>query len=391
VTGPGALTRHFRQRMLPLAALAGLTVALIPPGVYALFAWQRLQAEARLDAAQVARGLRQLIERQPWLWRYSADKVVRATQLDARRQGRVRTQITDCEGRVLFPPDAPPLPRRAPEAWAPVGVGGATVAWVHVVVPLAEEARALILIAGLALAAGTLLLLVLYLYPVRVLERQAARLVAALRELEAARLTARVVAVQEEERLRIARDLHDGVGQSLVALQLEVALAGRADDRAELTARLAAAQASCEATLAELRRVVYDLRPPELDDDLAEVLRGYAERFERRSGLPTSFRLEGTPGELPAPLATCLLRVLQEALTNVARHAGAGEVGVTLAFSPEAVRLAVIDDGRGVAGAAEGAGLRGIRERAAFLGGEARIDSDAQGTRVEVRLPRGAR
>jgi signal transduction histidine kinase len=109
-----------------------------------------------------------------------------------------------------------------------------------------------------------------------------------------------------------------------------------------------------------------------------------------RTGIAASFRLEGA-GEPDADAATCLLRVLQEALVNVTRHAQATEVGVTLVLGPGAVELEVSDDGRGFdpAAPAAGSGLRGVRERCALLGGEVRLESaPGDGTRLRVRLPR---
>jgi hypothetical protein len=116
---PGtALARQFRARMLPLAALAGLTTALVPPAGFGLYAWQRHAAEARLDADQVARALHHTVERQGWLWRYNAEKIVRATVLDARSRGHATVRITDCAGKPIFRPTrrrlAAARPRRGP-------------------------------------------------------------------------------------------------------------------------------------------------------------------------------------------------------------------------------------------------------------------------------------
>jgi signal transduction histidine kinase len=159
---------------------------------------------------------------------------------------------------------------------------------------------------------------------------------------------------------------------------------------AEATRHLESAVRMCREALDEVRRVVRDLRPPELGaQDAIEALRGYAERFEERTGIATSFRALGGPlGGGDA--AVCLFRVLQEALTNVSRHAAAHEVGVTVEVSVEQVSMEVADDGSGFdpAGGGSGTGLRGIRERCAFLGGSAEVQSTpGAGTRLAVRLP----
>jgi signal transduction histidine kinase len=379
---PGtALARQFRARMLPLAALAGITTALVPPAGFGLYAWQRHAAEARLDADQVARALHHTVERQGWLWRYNAEKIVRATVVDARSRGHATVRITDCKGQPIFPIDAAPIGGRAPAAWAPVRALGETVAWVFVQRDLGGDLKALVLVASGAALLGLGLALLLYVHPARVVRQQSEQLLSAL-------AAGRVVAVQEEERSRIARDLHDGIGQSLAALQLELSLARSRP--AEADARLVQAIAALEAAIGELRRVVHDLRPPELEGVTpAEALRDCSERFELRSGVPTSFRVEGEGPALRPEVAACLLRVLQEALTNVGRHAAAKEVGVTLRLSAREVSLEVVDDGRGFDAAApvRGAGLRGIRERCTFLGGRAEITSSGGTTRVAAHLP----
>lgn len=205
-------------------------------------------------------------------------------------------------------------------------------------------------------------------------------------------LSERLVQTQEEERGRIARDLHDSVGQALAALHLGIErIAGGREDVGALTGRCLR---ECEEALTELRRVVYDLRPPELTPsaDVADVLRSYTERFELRAGLPISFRSAG--GQVRSEeVATCLLRVLQEALNNASRHAEAQEVGVALTVTATQVSMEVTDDGRGfdVQAPRPGTGLRGIHERCAFLGGSVEVDSHPlSGTRLCVHLPLAA-
>lgn len=205
-------------------------------------------------------------------------------------------------------------------------------------------------------------------------------------------LSERIVQIHELERGRMARDLHDSVGQALAALQLDLEMMRGLPGAEELL--IGRALASCEDAMQELRRVVYDLRPPELSDATAiqDVLRAYVERFEIRAGVPTSFRATGR-SILSEELATCLLRVLQEALTNVSRHAFAREVGVQLRVEPREIVLEVADDGQGFdpGAAPRGRGLRGIEERCAFLGGRVRVESVRhQGTKLEVHLPLAA-
>lgn len=202
-------------------------------------------------------------------------------------------------------------------------------------------------------------------------------------------LSERVVQTQELERERIARDLHDVVGQALAALTLDLELVRK--QPAETPVHLKRALSTTQYAITELRRVVYDMRPPELSNaaDVAEVLRNYAERFEVRTGLPTSFRCAGEKLH-SEEIATVLLRVLQEALTNISRHARASEVGIALTVRPREVLMEVTDDGAGFDPRIPraGAGLRSIEERCALVGGSVEVHSaPMNGTRLSVHLP----
>ena len=207
---------------------------------------------------------------------------------------------------------------------------------------------------------------------------------------EVRKLSEGALRVQEEERLRIARDLHDGVGQAVSALQIELQLAG-VDDVEQRSPHLQAAVRLAEEILGEIRNAVFALRPAELAErGLEQALRDCVERFELRARLPASFRAEGDLRRVPERAAAGLLRILQEALTNIGRHSGASEVGVMVRSADNALCLRVTDDGRGfeTTAAPRGSGIRGMQERAAFLGGRLEISSGpGQGTQVEVTLP----
>ena len=408
------LGRHFALRMLPVAVGAGLVVAVVPPLAYRLVAWQRLTGQAAIYARHVARELRLVADRQPYLWRYNAGKILQATSIHEGQREVERVLVRDCAGRLIAPADAaePARPRRL-AGRAPVTSHGQLVAWVEIVMSTRDERPRLARIARASTATGLLLGLVIFLLPTRVVRRQArllgetldrlreadASLTAANRDLaarvaaavqEIRELSGHLLEIQERERSRIARDVHDVVGQSLTALGLELELARcRPDQGAE---HLAKAAHLCDEALRELRHVVHDLRPPELTSGaLAEILRSYTERFEERTGIAASFRCPPTL-TLPEPIATCLLRVLQEALTNVSRHARAQEVGVTLAVQDGSVSMEVVDDGVGADAVPSpgGTGLRAMRERCAFLGGSATVEMrPGAGTRVSVTLPLG--
>jgi signal transduction histidine kinase len=202
----------------------------------------------------------------------------------------------------------------------------------------------------------------------------------------------RLVATREEERRRLRRDLHDGLGAQLAGLSVQAGalrrLIPRDPDAAdELVVEL---REELRSAISDIRRLVYDLRPPALDDlGLAEALRRLAERYgSEGEQLRVSVEApEDLPG-LPAAVEVAVYRITQEALTNVARHAQAHSCVVRLAVN-EDVALEIVDDGVGIpAGRGAGVGLSSMHERASELGGSCVVQSVPKGgTQVLVRLP----
>ncbi len=157
-------------------------------------------------------------------------------------------------------------------------------------------------------------------------------------------------------------------------------------------ARVEEIRETIDETIRHARRIAADLRPGVLDDfGLASAVEWQARRFEEWAGLTCTVGVEGDGGEPPPDVATAAFRVLQEALTNVARHAEAENVAVTLRLDPDVVRLVVADDGQGFRGLPTGRrplGLLGMRERARALGGTVEVRSEpGQGTVVECTFP----
>ncbi len=212
-------------------------------------------------------------------------------------------------------------------------------------------------------------------------------------------LAGRVVQAQEEERRRIARELHDEVGQALTGLKLNLAvLEGLLPDRpAAIHEQLADSHALLESTMEEIRGLALELRPAALDDlGLVPALRGYVDGFIKRTGLEVTSDFDATIGRLPERMETALYRIVQETTTNIVRHAAARHVRVVLRTDGDEVYACVADDGRGFdtarrlrAAVVEGRmGLLGIQERVAVLGGRVKITAaPGDGTRVEVYLP----
>ena len=216
-------------------------------------------------------------------------------------------------------------------------------------------------------------------------------------QVELRELSAQVLQAREDEKTRIARELHDELGQQLTALKMDLAWARERVPAGggDLADKLARMDATLDTTVSATRRISADLRPLMLDDlGLAEAAEWLVEDFERRSGIVCALALEDseTVSGLDPATATALYRILQESLTNVARHAQAGHVSVELAIEGSEVLLAVEDDGRGISSEdrrkPRSFGLKGLRERAHYLGGTVEVlSSSGGGTRVAVRVP----
>jgi PAS domain S-box-containing protein len=210
-------------------------------------------------------------------------------------------------------------------------------------------------------------------------------------------LAGRLQTVREEEKSRIARDLHDELGQLLTGLKMDLRwLENRLGDGPSAGAgvldRVVAASELVDQTVASVQRIATELRPGALDRlGLIPALRQEARRFQQRTGIACDTALDEGAPEPSAEVATALYRICQEAMTNVSRHAGAARVLLRLRAEPGALVLRVEDDGVGLGPAAlgpEALGLLGMTERATALGGTVRFaERDGGGTAVEARIP----
>lgn len=203
-----------------------------------------------------------------------------------------------------------------------------------------------------------------------------------------------VWAVQEEERRRLSLELHDGLGQNLTALKLQLeGLAGHAREAGSpLAAGLAEAVDAAARALEEARDLAHRLRPRILDDlGLVPALRWLARTHQARTGLAVEMHCT-LEAALDPELETVVFRVVQEALTNAAKHAEAPSARVEVELADRGLRLVVADGGRGfdpaALGPAPGAGLGNMRDRVEVLGGSFRLHAaPGQGTRLEIELP----
>jgi signal transduction histidine kinase len=208
------------------------------------------------------------------------------------------------------------------------------------------------------------------------------------------RLSARLVRAQEDERRLIARELHDEVGQALTAVKMQLALARRSVPDGQAGA-IDEARTITDAALQSARQISRLLHPPMLEDTgLAATLDWYLKGFSERTGIPVEFVHSGMEERAAPEVETCLFRVVQEATTNVARHAHATSCRVYLQRLPASVVLTVEDNGAGFEPDAargrepEGLGLMGIEERVTDARGTFRIESArGRGARIIVELP----
>ena len=251
---------------------------------------------------------------------------------------------------------------------------------------------------GLALAASVAIALLATLYAGRLeqrLERQRARDVENARDLQ--RLSSQLLTAQEEERRSIARELHDEVGQVLTAIKVELAVAQRSFEAAGVKVdALSDARKITDGALHTVRDLSRLLHPSMLDDlGLPAAIDWYLKGFGRRHGIRMELLQDGVEERLPAEAEAGIYRIVQEALTNVAKHAQATTCRVFLQRLTHTVLVTIEDDGVGfrpeevsMPGASRGIGLVGIRERVAQLRGELRLESGpGKGTRLTVEIP----
>ena len=210
------------------------------------------------------------------------------------------------------------------------------------------------------------------------------------------RLSARLVHAREEEQRRIARELHDEVGQALSAVKVQLAVAERRIERmGAARALLADAQTSADSALHSVRDLSHLLHPSALDDlGLVAALESLVADFRRRHQINVEFMHEGQDRRLHSETERAIYRIVQEALTNIARHAEATGGTVRLAIDGSSVRVKIEDNGVGFdvadverPGKRRGLGLLSIRERVTGLRGSVRIESTPGSSRIEVELP----
>src|SRR6266516_2708611 len=215
---------------------------------------------------------------------------------------------------------------------------------------------------------------------------------------EASRLRAsQIIQAQEQERQRIARELHDETSQVLTSLLISLTLLEKSVETREARERIADTRALAHSTLRAIRNLSIDLRPSALDDlGLLPALRWYVKEYQKKCSINVEFHATGFKERLPAEMETALYRIVQECLTNTAKHANARRVTILLKEDSDMVYARIVDDGHGFDYEAllktpiqeRGLGLAGMHERAVLLDGTLKIYSvPGQGTTIEVSIP----
>ena len=204
---------------------------------------------------------------------------------------------------------------------------------------------------------------------------------------------ARLDTVREEERTRVARELHDELGQLLTILKLDLSWMQGQLSRSDLRKKMKAIIAHVDDTIRRVRRISSDLRPSILDDlGLGPAIEWQASEIQKRTGIRTQVISDGDCARLPMEASAATFRVVQEALTNVVRHAKATRVRVRLKSQEHTLAISIEDNGKGITEAqitdVKSLGIVGMKERIARIGGEFNIFSEPdRGTRLDMIIP----
>ncbi|MGK0359917.1 MAG: signal transduction histidine kinase [Bradymonadia bacterium] len=384
---PAPLSPPLMRRMAPLALIAGLLVGVVLPAVYQRVSLQERIGQAQIWAREVATRLEATATNRPRLWAYDRPALAAIARPVTRGALGGQVRIDTVRADRVFVSGRP----RAGEVagWAPIEVGGQLIGRVEVRLTAESIRNRTVLLWVSANVIAFLLAAGLFLIPLAAarhadednatlwqrledanatLEARVAERTAALRELGA-----RLVAVQEEERARISRDLHDDVGQTMTALRLRLTTLDAtlpADEPAREHVEIALA--AVDAGVEQIRRLAHNLRPAALDGlGLAAALRAHALDWADAADIEIHLNLADV--EPPAAITDVLFRLAQEGLTNIARHAQANTVWLGFGEADDGWQLTVEDDGRGLdpsrPKSSGGLGLVGARERVEQAGG----------------------
>jgi signal transduction histidine kinase len=431
---------YLASRLRPLAVLLLAVVAISAPLAYLIMGTQTVRARALSSAEHLADAVRGEAQQRPLLWRYDASKLNRHVRAQLAHSSVIRIDLADAHGHRIDLGLPEPGASTEDLLWASHAVTIDDVevarAWVGSTTREVETQSLLLLLGFVVLGAG--LAGLMYWIPLRAIaaadeqigglitrletsQNELAKLNENLEEQVVERsqqlsdalaevrdkernlrtLSSRATSLQEAERRALSRELHDSAGQALTAIRINLQLLGDqapADSPARKIAEKTVDIA--DGTVDEIRRVVDRLAPAILTDvGLRGALERQCDDLSERTGIVVDRSFEGLPAdmtvELDSGVETVAYRVVQEAMTNISRHARATHVEVRLRKTEDALEILVHDDGRGFdleAARAKGRrGLEGMRERVELIGGTLGAKSSrGSGTRIEVTLPLGA-
>jgi|GEM_PF-2411925 len=233
-------------------------------------------------------------------------------------------------------------------------------------------------------------------------DRKHANQALAQKEINLRKLSTQLLRAQEEERGRIAKELHDEQGQALTAIRVnlkELEFDLEEGDEQQIAYRLDDSKAMIEASLSQIRALSHELRPSLLDDvGLTSALRWYTNQLARRTDIRVNFTIRGEEQKLSSDVEIVIYRVVQEACTNIIKHANATQADITLHYLFQDVQVTIEDDGQGFDPEQEqeerelkrGIGLLGMQERINLVHGTFHLDSTpGEGTRISIQIPRG--
>lgn len=213
------------------------------------------------------------------------------------------------------------------------------------------------------------------------------------------RLSARLLRVQDEERRRIAREMHDSVGQLVAAISMNLSAVKRQSDRLDAAGAKAVAETITlvEEIDRQIRTISHLLHPPLLDEaGLGSAIRWYVDEFSERSKISVDLSIPSDFGRLPSDMEIAIFRVVQECLTNIHRHSGSATATIKMVAEDSRIVVTVQDKGKGISRKRQselnstdrtGVGFRGMRERIRQLDGSLEIESHANGTVIVATLP----
>ena len=429
------LKEYFFPRVLPIMIIFVLVLSTIPPLLYFYLSVEGTRSKGEILAGEVASFLRREVYASPVLWKYDTFKLITHLQDFSIQPHLVGILIEDEHGAIVNVRDEKQLEKYdcplITWSMAPLKIDNKLYGKVFVGFDISEIRKTAFLlflpflVIGLVLAGG------IYFYSRRLTGRaqdnmdslfaqinrtkeeldylnknleqevgdKTKELKAAYEKLKAgkeqlARLSAKSIMLQEEEKKSIARELHDSLGQTMTAIRIDIELLGKGDIDVEERRRLMKRSAEMiDEAINELRQVVELMRPPILDyAGLKNALQRAIEKFEERAGARVSANIAIEEGEIPPAVEIACYRIVQEALTNVMKHASAGRVGIAIAMTDSMLSIEIKDDGKGFDAKAaekkESRGMAGIRERTELLGGSAQWDTGpGRGCSLKVDLP----